>query len=75
MPMVGAVWPVMSSTSRAEASWSEPLSMKVVVSIVGQIEGGTPEESFVDVAIGQASVSVSPTPSIARGAALEELLL
>ena len=40
---------------------------------VGQTKGGAPEASFVDVVIGKASVSTSPTPSIARGAALEEL--
>ena len=37
------------------------------------MEGSAPEASFVDVAIGQASVSASPAPSIARGVALEEL--
>ena len=40
---------------------------------MGQTKGGAPEASFVDVVIGKASVSTSPTPSIARGAALEEL--
>ena len=44
-----------------------------VVSVAGQTEGGTPKASFADVAIGEASVSMSPAPSIARGAALEEL--
>ena len=41
--------------------------------MAGQTEGGAPKASFVDVAIGQTSVSTSPAPSIARGAALEEL--
>ena len=43
------------------------------MSAVGRRDGGTPEASIVDVAIGQASVSMSPTPSVARGATLEEL--
>ena len=47
--------------------------MLVVVSVVGQTEGGTHEASFQDVATGQTSVSASPAPSIARGATLEEL--
>ena len=47
--------------------------MQVVVSTAGWTEGGTPEASFTDVAIGQASVFASPTPSIARGADLEKL--
>jgi len=42
---------------------------------MGRIEGGAPEASFMDVAIGQGSMSMSPTPSIARGATLEELPL
>ena len=46
--------------------------MQVAVSVVGWMEGGAPNASFVDVAIGQAFVSESPTPSIAREAALEE---
>ncbi|XP_066385333.1 uncharacterized protein [Miscanthus floridulus] len=37
------------------------------------MEGGAPKASFADVATGQASVSASPAPSVARGAALEEL--
>ena len=41
--------------------------------MMGRTEGGAPEASFAYVAIGQASVSESPAPSIARGAALEEL--
>ena len=41
--------------------------------MTGRTEGGTPEASFTDVAIGQASMSASHAPSIARGAALEEL--
>ena len=40
---------------------------------MGQTEGGTHEASFTDVAIGLAFVSTSHTPSVARGAALEEL--
>ena len=40
---------------------------------MGRIEGGAPEASFMDVAMGQASLSMSPAPSVARGAALEEL--
>ena len=41
--------------------------------MAGWMEGGALEASFVDVVIGQASMSMSPAPSIARGAALEEL--
>ena len=47
--------------------------MQVAVFVVGWTEGGTPEASFADWVIGQASVSTSPAPSIARGATLEEL--
>ena len=47
--------------------------MQVAVSAVGWTKGGAPEASFADAAIGQASMSTSPAPSIARGAALEEL--
>ena len=47
--------------------------MQVAVSAMGRTEGGAPEASFADVATGQASVSASPAPSVARGAALEEL--
>ena len=43
------------------------------MSTVGQTEGGSPKASFANVAIGQAFVSVSLAPSIASGAALEEL--
>ena len=43
--------------------------------MVGRTKGGAPEAFFTDVVIGQASMSASPTPSIARGAALEELPL
>ena len=51
----------------------EPPFVQVAMSGVGWTKGGTPEASFVDVAIGQASVSVSLALSIARGDALEEL--
>jgi len=47
--------------------------MQVAVSTAGWMEGGALEASFTDVVIGQASMSVSPAPSIAREAALEEL--
>ena len=47
--------------------------MQVAMSTSGWTEGGAPEASFVDVAMGQASVSASPAPFVARGAALEEL--
>ena len=43
------------------------------MSAVGRMEGGAPESSFTDVVTGLASVSTTPTSSIARGAALEEL--
>ena len=72
-PGAGAVWPVVSSTSQAKAARLKPLSVQVSMFIVGWMVGGTPESSFVDVAIGQASVSASLAPSIARGATLEEL--
>ena len=47
--------------------------MQVAMFVVGQTKADAPEASFVDVAIGQASVSASLAPSIARGPALEEL--
>ena len=72
-PVAGAAWPVVSSTSQAEEAQLEPLSVQVAVFAVGRMEGESPEASFTDVATGQASVSASPAPSIARGAALEEL--
>ena len=68
--VVGAAWPVVSSTLQAEATRPEPLSVQVAVSMAGRMEGGAPEASFVDVAIGQASVSMSPAPYIAKGATL-----
>ena len=49
--------------------------MQVAMSAVWRTEGGAPKASFMDVVTGQAFVSMSPTPSIARGAALEELPL
>ena len=72
-PVVGAVRPVMSSMSQAEEARLESLSMQVAMSTTRQTEGGAPEASFVDVVTGQASVSMSPSPFVARGAALEEL--
>ena len=74
-PMVGGSWPVMSSTSQAEEARPEPPSVQVSMSAAGWTEWGTPKASLTDVAIGQASVSASPAPSIARGATLEELPL
>ena len=73
--VVGVAWLAVSSTSWAEAARPEPSSVQVAVSAVGWTEGGAPEASFAGVAIGQASVFASPAPSIARGAALEELPL
>ena len=49
--------------------------MQVAVSAAGWKEGDAPEASFADVAIGQASVSASPAPSVARRATLAELPL
>ena len=71
--MADTVWPVMSSMSQAEEARLELLSVQVAMPAAGQMKGGAPEASFVDVATGQASMSTSPTPSVARGAALEEL--
>ena len=68
-PMAGAAWLVMSLTSQAEAVQPEPLSVQVAISVVGWMEGGAPKASIVDVATGQASMSASPAPSIAGGAA------
>ena len=69
VPVAGTVWPVVSSTSQAKAAQPESSSVQVAVSVAGWTEGGAPEASFMDMATGQASVSTSPTPSIARGAA------
>ena len=74
-PMVGVAWPVMSSMSWAEAARPDPSFVQVAMSAAGQMEGGAPEASLVDVVIGQASMSTSLAPSITRGAALEELPL
>jgi len=49
--------------------------MQVAMFTVWRTEGGAPKASFMDVATGQASVSTSPSPSVARGAVLEELPL
>ena len=73
VPMAGVAWLVMSSTSWAEVAWLEPSSVQVVVFAMKRTERGAPMASFMDVVIGQASMHASPTPSIARGAALEEL--
>ena len=48
-------------------------SVQVAISAIGQTEGGVAEASFANVATGQASVSASPAPSIARGATPEVL--
>jgi len=72
-PMVGVARPVMSMMLKAEAKRPEPSSVQVAVSMARQIEGGTPEVSLADVSTRQASVSTSPTPSAAGGAALDEL--
>ena len=71
--MAGTVRPVVSLTSQVEVARPVPSSTQVAMSAVERTEGGIPEESFADVAIGKASESTSPAPSIARGAALEEL--
>ena len=47
--------------------------MRVAASLVGQTEESRPEASLVDVAMEQASASMSPAPSTTGGAALEEL--
>ena len=72
-PIAGAAWLVVSSMLQVEEAWPEPPSVQVAASAAERMEGGAPKASFVEVAIGQASVVTSPTPSIARGAALEEL--
>ena len=72
--MVDMAWPGVAATSLAETAQPEPLSVQVAASVAGRMEEGEPEASLADVAMGQASTSMSPTPSTARGAALEELL-
>ena len=48
--------------------------MRVATPRLGQTEEGAPEASIVDVAMGQASVSTSPTPSTAKEVTPKELL-
>ena len=48
--------------------------MRMAAPAVVQTKEGAPEASSVDVVTGQASASMSPTPSTAEGSTLEELL-
>ena len=57
-----------------ETAWPELSSARAGLSTGGQTEEGAPETSITDVAMGQAFASMSPAPSTARGATLEELL-
>ena len=72
--VVDVARPSAATTSQAETAQLEPLSVHVAASAAGRTKEGAPETTLADLAMGQASASMSPAPSIAERAAPEELL-
>ena len=64
----------MSRVPVAGVAQPKPSYAWVTASPAGWMEEHTPEASMADVAMGQASASMSPAPSTTGGSALEELL-